>query len=61
MWDLTIDSPAVGREVKVRLLLPARFQTTESQRWPVLYLLHGCADVRSLDPLHRYRETDAKS
>ena len=45
IWDLTIDSPAVGREVKVRLLVPARFQTAESQRWPVLYLLHGCCDT----------------
>jgi len=62
MWDLTIDSPAVGREVKVRLLLPARFQTAESQRWPVLYLLHGCCDTyeawtRSTD----IEKTDAKS
>ena len=62
IWDLTIDSPAVGREVKVRLLVPARFQTAESQRWPVLYLLHGCCDTyeawtRSTD----IEKTDAKS
>jgi S-formylglutathione hydrolase FrmB len=41
--DLTIDSPAVGKQVKVRLLLPASFGST-SRRWPVLYLLHGCCD-----------------
>jgi len=38
--DLTIDSPAVGR-VKVRLLLPAKFDAQPETRWPVLYLLHG--------------------
>jgi S-formylglutathione hydrolase FrmB len=42
--DLTIDSPAVGKQVKVRLLLPAGFEST-SRRWPVLYLLHGCCDT----------------
>jgi diacylglycerol O-acyltransferase / trehalose O-mycolyltransferase len=41
--DITIDSPAVGKQVKVRLLLPANFAAT-SQQWPVLYLLHGCCD-----------------
>ena len=39
--DLTIDSPAVGGIVQVRLLLPSRFDAQPSTRWPVLYLLHG--------------------
>jgi S-formylglutathione hydrolase FrmB len=39
--DLTIDSPAVGHKVKVRLLLPAGFDAQPAARWPVLYLLHG--------------------
>src|SRR4051794_6572753 len=38
--DITVDSPSVGVQ-KVRLLLPARFATEASTRWPVLYLLHG--------------------
>lgn len=38
--DLTIDSPAVGI-VKVRLLLPRRFDAQPATRWPVLYLLPG--------------------
>ena len=42
--DLTVESPAVGEQVKVRLLLPASYQTGKSRRWPVLYLLHGCCD-----------------
>jgi S-formylglutathione hydrolase FrmB/ABC-type spermidine/putrescine transport system permease subunit II len=43
--DLTIDSPALGRSAKVRLLLPRRFQAQPDRRWPVLWLLHGCCDT----------------
>jgi S-formylglutathione hydrolase FrmB len=43
--DLTIESPAVGGPVQVRLLLPADFETQPKRRWPVLYLLHGCCDT----------------
>jgi S-formylglutathione hydrolase FrmB len=43
--DLTIESPAVGAPVQVRLLLPARFQAESKRRWPVLYLLPGCCDT----------------
>jgi diacylglycerol O-acyltransferase / trehalose O-mycolyltransferase len=65
MWDLLIYSPAVGREVYVRrLLLPARYETARGQRWPVLYLLHGCCDdytswTRSTDIEERTRNLDA--
>ena len=45
MWDLTVDSPAVGARVKVRLLLPSGFTKEPDRRWPVLYLLHGCCDT----------------
>lgn len=44
--DLTIDSPALGREGKVRLLTPDGWDhRRKSDRWPVLYLLHGCCDT----------------
>ena len=43
--DLNIDSPALGRSAKVRLLLPRRFQAQPHRRWPVLWLLHGCCDT----------------
>jgi diacylglycerol O-acyltransferase/trehalose O-mycolyltransferase len=43
--DLTIASPAVGRTVHVRLLLPAAYGSQPHRRWPVLYLLHGCCDT----------------
>jgi S-formylglutathione hydrolase FrmB len=39
--DVTIDSPAVGRIVKVRLLVPSGFDAQPTTHWPVMYLLHG--------------------
>ncbi|MGZ6372207.1 MAG: alpha/beta hydrolase, partial [Candidatus Limnocylindria bacterium] len=39
--DLTIDSPAVARIVRVWLLLPSQFDAQPSTRWPVLYVLPG--------------------
>ncbi|GAA1683772.1 alpha/beta hydrolase [Streptomyces yatensis] len=42
--DLTIDSPALGREGHARVLLPTGYDRRPHHRWPVLYLLHGCCD-----------------
>lgn len=42
--DLTIDSPAMAADEQVRLLLPPDANTRPHERWPVLYLLHGCCD-----------------
>jgi hypothetical protein len=42
--DLTIESPALRGQVKVRLLLPAHYESQKSRLWPVPYLLHGCGD-----------------
>ncbi|MFI1354126.1 alpha/beta hydrolase [Streptomyces sp. NPDC020898] len=40
--DLTLDSPALGRRAKVRLLTPNGWaERGPGDRWPVLYLLHG--------------------
>jgi diacylglycerol O-acyltransferase / trehalose O-mycolyltransferase len=44
-WDLTIDSPALARSAKVRLLLPPDYASQPHRRWPVFYLLHGCCDT----------------
>jgi diacylglycerol O-acyltransferase/trehalose O-mycolyltransferase len=41
--DLTIDSPAVGKQM-ARLIVPHGFDADPSRRWPVLYLLHGASD-----------------
>lgn len=44
--DLTIESPALGRTAKVRLLTPDGWdQRPPSADWPVFYLLHGCCDT----------------
>jgi diacylglycerol O-acyltransferase / trehalose O-mycolyltransferase len=45
MVDLTVDSPALGHAARVRLILPRDFASRPQQRWPVLYLLHGCCDT----------------
>ncbi|MGI5466748.1 alpha/beta hydrolase [Streptomyces sp. CA-132043] len=41
--DLTIHSPALGREGHARVLLPTGYDR-DHRRLPVLYLLHGCCD-----------------
>jgi diacylglycerol O-acyltransferase / trehalose O-mycolyltransferase len=42
--ELTVRSEAVGRDVGVRLLLPADWDRFPRREWPTLYLLHGCCD-----------------
>ncbi len=43
--DLTVRSRALDRTAKVRLLTPDGWaRRTPADRWPVLYLLHGCCD-----------------
>jgi diacylglycerol O-acyltransferase / trehalose O-mycolyltransferase len=55
--DITIESPAVGKQ-RARLLLPAGFETEPNRTWPVLYLLHGSDDPESFGSWTRY--TDVK-
>ncbi|MBE1530899.1 alpha/beta hydrolase [Actinomadura algeriensis] len=42
--DLTIESPAMGRREKVRLLVPRGWSKDAHRRWPTLWLLHGGVD-----------------
>ncbi|OLT31754.1 esterase [Actinomadura sp. CNU-125] len=42
--DLTIESPAMGRREKVRLLLPPGWSADARRAWPTLWLLHGGVD-----------------
>jgi S-formylglutathione hydrolase FrmB len=44
MWDLTIDSPAMGKTLPVRVLLPKHYSRHPKRRFPVLYLLQGVSD-----------------
>ncbi|MGW7518276.1 alpha/beta hydrolase [Streptomyces sp. NPDC054796] len=55
--DLLIDSPALGHEAPVRLLLPRDFDRAPHARWPVLCLLHGAHD----DHTSWTRETDIEA
>jgi S-formylglutathione hydrolase FrmB len=55
MVDLVIQSPGVGIQ-KVRLLLPAGYDSGAGGHWPVLYLLHGSMD----DYTSWTRETDVE-
>ncbi|MGW6271920.1 alpha/beta hydrolase [Streptomyces sp. NPDC055060] len=54
--DLTVDSPAVGKQLPVRVILPARFAEQPQRTWPVLYLLQGAHD----DYTSWTRETDVE-
>jgi diacylglycerol O-acyltransferase / trehalose O-mycolyltransferase len=61
--DLTVQSPALGRTAKVRLLTPNGWEhRRRGDRWPVFYLLHGCCDTydswtreTDVEQLHRLR------
>ncbi len=43
--DLTVRSPALGRNAKVRLLTPKGWRPDSARHWPQLWLLHGCCDT----------------
>src|SRR5437870_4717967 len=40
-FNVRVSSPALGRAVDVRILLPADYDNDLTQRYPVLYLFHG--------------------
>lgn len=42
--ELTVRSPALEGETKLRLLLPTNYDPKSATRYPVLYLLHGCCN-----------------
>jgi S-formylglutathione hydrolase FrmB len=41
LWDVSVRAPALGRAVRVRVLLPAGYDPVAATRYPVLYLFHG--------------------
>jgi diacylglycerol O-acyltransferase/trehalose O-mycolyltransferase len=45
LLDLTVYSPAMGRTVHNRLLVPPGWSATAKRTWPVLYLFHGGNDT----------------
>jgi S-formylglutathione hydrolase FrmB len=40
-WNVKVLSPALGRAVNIRILLPNGYDPKASRRYPVLYLFHG--------------------
>ncbi|WP_157438513.1 alpha/beta hydrolase [Actinomadura latina] len=42
--DITIASPALGKSVKTRILLPANWTRASTATWPILYAFHGGQD-----------------
>ncbi|MBR7675668.1 esterase [Streptomyces daliensis] len=55
--ELKVESPAVGKTLPVRLLLPTGWKDRPDRTWPVLYLLQGAHD----DYTSWTRETDIES
>ncbi|MEU8798686.1 alpha/beta hydrolase family protein [Spirillospora sp. NPDC048819] len=41
IFDVTIASPALGAEVKTRVMVPAGWQSKTTKTWPVVYAYHG--------------------
>ena len=41
LWALSVSTPALGRAVRVRILLPTDYAAHPDVRYPVLYLFHG--------------------
>ncbi|CAL9484660.1 putative protein [Actinosynnema sp. ALI-1.44] len=54
--DITIASPAIGGNVKARILTPRGWSPTATRSWPVVYLLQGVGD----DYTSWTRETDVE-
>jgi S-formylglutathione hydrolase FrmB len=44
LWEYTLRSDAMERDVQARVLLPDGYDPAAARRYPVLYLLHGGAD-----------------
>lgn len=45
--EITVKSPALNKETKLRLLLPKNYNGSNTERYPVLYLLHGCCNNKA--------------
>ncbi|MFF4586779.1 alpha/beta hydrolase [Streptomyces sp. NPDC001388] len=54
--DLTVSSPAMGRSIPVRVILPESWRREPHATYPVLYMLHGGDD----DYTSWTRETDVE-
>ncbi|MFF1477456.1 alpha/beta hydrolase [Streptomyces sp. NPDC058301] len=57
MRDLTVSSPAMGRSIPVRVILPTSWKERPKATFPVVYMLHGGDD----DYTSWTRETDVEA
>jgi S-formylglutathione hydrolase FrmB len=44
MFDVTVKSPALGKSVQVRVIVPTGWSAAAKRTWPVVYSYHGGAD-----------------
>ena len=44
LHEVVVNSPAVGGETPLRVMLPVDYDANAAEPYPVLYLLHGCCD-----------------
>jgi S-formylglutathione hydrolase FrmB len=44
-FDVTVDSPAIGSNQKVRVLVPRGWTPQSARTWPVVYAFHGGRDT----------------
>ncbi|MCW2914845.1 MAG: putative esterase [Actinomycetia bacterium] len=44
MFDLTVKSPALGKSVQVRVIVPKSWTQTAKRTWPTVYTYHGGVD-----------------
>lgn len=56
--DIMIDSPAMGREVPVRLLLPRDYAALPDRKFPALYLLPGYGDPADYKAWFEYTDVE---
>ena len=61
LLELTVRTPALAAETRVRVLLPTGYAAAPRRRYPVLYLLHGASDdAGGVDALRRRRAADRR-
>ncbi|MCA1676510.1 MAG: esterase, partial [Actinobacteria bacterium] len=56
--DIMIDSPAMGTEVPIRLLLPRDYRAQPDRKFPALYLLPGYGDPADYRAWYEYTDVE---
>jgi S-formylglutathione hydrolase FrmB len=56
--DIRINTPAIGTDQWVRLLLPAGWDEQPSRTWPAAYLLHGSGEIADYKSWTTYTDVE---